>query len=120
MKAVDNLSIGFRPKRSIRGRYGSRDVTYLHEVDLMEVSLVTFAANEGARILEVKSDMASIDVIEGADAESVVEIVEKSDSSMICKEVDSIEWSVMRCSMRAIRAGMPSRVEELCDYLKNN
>jgi len=54
-KAVDNLSIGFRSKRSIRGRFGTRDVTYLHEVDLMEVSLVTFAANDEARILAVKS-----------------------------------------------------------------
>ncbi|MDP3372559.1 MAG: HK97 family phage prohead protease [Candidatus Paracaedibacteraceae bacterium] len=53
-KAIDRLSIGFQLKRSARGVFKEREVTFLNEVDLMEVSLVTFAANDDARVLTVK------------------------------------------------------------------
>ena len=102
-KAVDNLSIGFRVKHSIPGRFGTREVTYLHEIDLMEVSLVTFPANEEAKILSVKSDDL------GGNRKGL---------SSVMKDPDFIEWGVMRCPMRAIRAGMPTPTEELCRYLR--
>jgi hypothetical protein len=121
-KAVDNLSIGFRPKRSMRGRFGTRDVTYLHEVDLMEVSLVTFAANDEARILDVKSDDVVIDVIEGGDDVIVENIIDNSvvrkERDPVMKDPESIVWGIMRCPMSAIRAGMPTKTEELCRYLR--
>lgn len=119
-KAVDSLSIGFRLKRSMRGRFGTRDVTYLHEVDLMEVSLVTFAANEEARILDVKSDEVVIDVIEGADDVIVNDSVSVQKAESIMKDPESIVWGIMRCPMSAIRAGMPTKTEELCRYLRGS
>lgn len=129
-KAVDNLSIGFRQKRSIRGRFGTRDVTYLHEVDLMEVSLVTFAANDEARILDVKRDDVVIDVIEGGDdvieggddvvaRDIVSDSVSVKKAATVMKDPESIVWGIMRCPMSAIRAGMPTRAQELCSYLRS-
>lgn len=102
-KAIDNLSIGFRVKQSIPGRFGTRDVTYLHEIDLMEVSLVTFPANEEARILSVKSDDFSM---------------RPEEKNPIMKDPESIMWGIMRCPMSAIRAGMLTPTEELCRYLR--
>lgn len=54
MKAgvIDSLSIGFRPVRSRRD--GKSSVRLLEEVDLMEISLVTFGANSEAKITDVK------------------------------------------------------------------
>ncbi len=54
-KVVDGLSIGFRERRATRGKFGQTHVNFLHDVHLMEVSLVTFAANDHAKILTVKS-----------------------------------------------------------------
>lgn len=51
-KAVDGLSIGFR---TIRSRMDEkRSVRVLLEVDLWEISIVTFPMNEAARIAGVK------------------------------------------------------------------
>jgi HK97 family phage prohead protease len=53
---VDGLSIGFvtvRAKRS-DGRNGVSRVRVLEEVNLQEVSLVTFAANPKAKVEHVK------------------------------------------------------------------
>ncbi len=54
-KAIDRMSIGYVVKRKGRAFADNKDITYLQEVDLIEVSLVTFAANEEARVLSVKS-----------------------------------------------------------------
>lgn len=52
-KVVSGLSIGYRTKESQRdGQSGAR---VLREVDLLEVSLVTFPANDMARIRAVKT-----------------------------------------------------------------
>lgn len=48
---IDSLSIGFRLIKSGR-RPGGR---FIQEVDLQEISLVTFAANEQARVCDVKN-----------------------------------------------------------------
>ncbi len=51
--ALDGLSIGFQTKRSdLDEETGDREIL---EVKLFEVSLVTFPANEAARVLDVKS-----------------------------------------------------------------
>lgn len=54
MGALDSLSIGFTaPKES----YGSKDnVTYLEEIDLYEVSVVTFPANKESTVTSIKSE----------------------------------------------------------------
>lgn len=51
--AVDHLSIGFYVRQSIKG--AKKDERILTEVDLHEISLVTFAANTDAKIISVKS-----------------------------------------------------------------
>ncbi len=52
-KVVSGLSIGYRTKESQRdGQSGAR---VLREVDLLEVSLVTFPANDMARVRAVKT-----------------------------------------------------------------
>jgi len=54
--AVDRMSIGFR---SVRDRFDSKKkVRILEEIDLREVSLVTFPANEKAKITSVKAVLA--------------------------------------------------------------
>ncbi|MEM7775762.1 MAG: HK97 family phage prohead protease [Pseudomonadota bacterium] len=51
--AIDGLSIGFRAARSVRDRRtGTR---HLHEVDLWEISIVTFPMLADARVASVKS-----------------------------------------------------------------
>lgn len=52
--AIDSLSIGYRTKREEWDR--DAEVRRLHEVDLLEVSAVTFPMNEMATISLVKSD----------------------------------------------------------------
>ncbi|QWL58216.1 HK97 family phage prohead protease [Aeromonas jandaei] len=54
MGALDSLSIGFTaPKES----YGAKDnVTYLEEIDLYEVSVVTFPANKESIVTSIKSE----------------------------------------------------------------
>lgn len=51
--ALDAMSIGFRPKSDSYD--GRRRARLLKEVDLLEISLVPFPMNEGARVTAVKS-----------------------------------------------------------------
>ena len=65
MGAISGMSIGFKTREDSYDRV--TDVRTLKKVDLWEVSLVTFPANESARVSGVKS----IDTIESlADAEA--------------------------------------------------
>ena len=52
-QAIDGLSIGYNVKQSIKGNNDSF-VRLLTAVDLIEISLVTFPANNKARISSVK------------------------------------------------------------------
>jgi HK97 family phage prohead protease len=52
--AIDGLSIGFRPRRAVRTRTGRS----LKEIDLWEVSIVTFPMAAGARVTRVAPLMA--------------------------------------------------------------
>lgn len=53
--AIDSMSIGYVVKDSSVGQFQGKKVTFLNEIDLLEVSLVTFAANVASRIESVKS-----------------------------------------------------------------
>jgi uncharacterized protein len=60
MGAIDSLSIGFMVAKN-GSTYDSKSKTrLLKNLNLMEVSLVTFPANEAARITAVKSDYPSV------------------------------------------------------------
>lgn len=60
--SLDGISIGYRAKRYTRGTKPSEPRRRLHEVDLVEASIVTFPSNDRARVSGVKSE--SIDQIE--------------------------------------------------------
>lgn len=57
--AVDGLSIGYRTVKSRFDR--SKDARLLEEVDLWEVSVVTFPMNESSRIQRVKTALQEFD-----------------------------------------------------------
>ena len=52
-KAIDSLSIGFKP--IVAGIDKKTQVRTLYQIELFEISLVTFAANNKARVLEIKN-----------------------------------------------------------------
>ncbi len=53
-RALDGLSIGFRARRAVRdARTGQRR---LYDIDLWEISIVTFPMLPGARVTAIKSD----------------------------------------------------------------
>ena len=62
---VDGLSIGFVTVRSHQalGRNGKGKVRVLEEVNLQEISLVTFAANPGARVEQVKMEEPTVEAL---------------------------------------------------------
>jgi len=64
--AVTGLSIGYMPKAFSRDRESG--IRTLSEIDLMEVSLVTFPANTRARVTSVKAaDVAQIETVRQAE-----------------------------------------------------
>ena len=54
--ALDGLSIGFRVKKFTNGTKPNEPRRKLEALDLMELSIVTFPANDKARVGAVKSD----------------------------------------------------------------
>lgn len=52
---LDGLSIGFRARKFTRGTKPTEPARTLEDIDLMEVSIVTFPANGKARVSSVKS-----------------------------------------------------------------
>lgn len=69
MGALNGLSIGFMSKQWAYDR--ETEVRTLTEIDLWEVSLVTFPANEKARVTQVKSGAAD-DIAAPKDAERIL------------------------------------------------
>lgn len=60
MGAIDGLSIGFRVKPEGQKYDAKAKKRYIKEVELMEISLVTFPMNPRARVRSVKGDELSI------------------------------------------------------------
>lgn len=62
---VDGLSIGFVTVRARRGKggQGTSEVRILEEVNLQEVSLVTFAANPKAKVERVKMEDPEVEAL---------------------------------------------------------
>lgn len=56
-RVVNGLSIGYRVRQSHRDQ--KTGVRVLTDVDLLEISMVTFPANDSARIVRVKSALAA-------------------------------------------------------------
>jgi len=63
--AIEGLSIGYEPLVYDYSHEGEKDVRHLREVRLHEVSVVTFPANEEARVTAVKEDEPEEDKAEG-------------------------------------------------------
>lgn len=64
-KAVNGLSIGFITRKSKNGKdKEGLPVRVITDVDLLEVSIVTMAANPQARVLDVKGQQVTINQIE--------------------------------------------------------
>lgn len=61
-KAVNGLSIGFITRNSKPDR--ERNVRLITEVELLEVSIVTMASNQEARILDVKGQSVTVENLE--------------------------------------------------------
>lgn len=59
-KVVSGLSIGYRVNQSYRDEQSG--VRYLTDIDLLEISIVTFPANDSARVHAVKSLSAAADL----------------------------------------------------------
>lgn len=55
-RALDGLSIGYRVKKFTQGTKPSEPRRKLEQIDLMELSIVTFPANDKSRVGSVKSD----------------------------------------------------------------
>lgn len=55
--ALDGLSIGFRARRAEKSRLGQR---HLKEIELVEVSLVTFPMQPKARVVKIKPGSQNI------------------------------------------------------------
>lgn len=56
-KAVDGLSIGYRVIKATRE--GKSNIRHIYEVELLEVSVVTFAANQLARVIGIKQEQGA-------------------------------------------------------------
>lgn len=65
---IDGLSIGYRAKKYTIGTKPTEPARTLHEIDLRELSIVTFPANDKARIGGVKAEIDAINTL--SDAES--------------------------------------------------
>lgn len=101
---LDGLSIGYKTRKAKQGTKPGEPERTLEEVDLMEVSIVTFPANGKARIGMVKSlDVRALERalkselnLSNADAVSAVAIVKKhlregggEDLAELSREADS-------------------------------
>lgn len=53
--ALDGLSIGYRAVKAERGSVASKSVRLLKEIDLFEISVVTWGANDQATVQRIKS-----------------------------------------------------------------
>ena len=54
-KQIDSLSIGYMASKARSGKLNGKSVQYLDEIDVMEISLVTFASNAKAKIQSLKN-----------------------------------------------------------------
>jgi HK97 family phage prohead protease len=77
-KAVSGLSIGFSIKSSEYNEQGQRVIT---DVDLLEVSIVTFPANHDAQIMQVKGR----------------QIAEREGYSKALIELESLSHNLIKC-----------------------
>lgn len=70
--AIDGLSIGYRARKFIAGIKPGEPNRRLQDIDLVEVSVVTFPANDKARIGSVKSLLGTIESRELSEIEAAL------------------------------------------------
>ena len=62
--AVDGLSIGFRVRNKEGASYrDDENIRHLRDIELMEVSIVTFPMNQSARVSAVKERLSNGEII---------------------------------------------------------
>lgn len=109
--ALTGLSIGYRPKKFTMGTKPEEPRRRLHEVELVEISLVTFPANPKARIGSVKSgngltirDAESALRDAGFSSNEAKAIVAKGFTAIDRREGDDCNGRLMSAVDRAIAA----------------
>jgi len=114
MGALNGLSIGFVSKQWAYDR--ETEVRTLTEIDLWEVSLVTFPANEKARVTNVKS---AEEVSAPRDAERILRDAgfSKSDATALVSRV--MRMGEQRSDSAAAAARAIRAAERLLETLKN-
>lgn len=85
--ALDGLSIGYRAKKFTSGTKTGEPRRLLHDVDLVELSIVTFPANDKSRVGSVKSVLDALNprelerelkqFLSGSDAVKAVAVMKK-------------------------------------------
>lgn len=109
---IDSLSIGFRPVKAKRD--GKSQVRLLEEVDLMEISLVTFGANPEAKITAVKKFDAAEMSVERSRVETIdqphTEKETPMDTTTVEQKSEALEDIMMASETQSL-----SRIEEKMD-----
>jgi HK97 family phage prohead protease len=94
---IDSLSIGYEAVKTARAANGAR---ILKEIRLFEVSLVTFPANELARVLGVKHSDPLLDEIRALNAEMRASLTEQEIRSVLAENL-----AATKALVRQVRAG---------------
>lgn len=92
--AIDGFSIGFYTKKSYLGKHGGRVIT---DIDLWEVSIVTFPCNEGALITNIA--MKSTDIEQQQKEETMpieTQAIDEGRFLRVEKSLDNIETMLAR------------------------
>ncbi|EHM6953364.1 HK97 family phage prohead protease [Vibrio parahaemolyticus] len=98
MGALDSLSIGYIVKRE---RFDSRsNINYLEEIDIREVSIVTFECNQASLIESVKSDELKLNY-KSIDEQSIPEQIEQACIDAITPTVEEEKESIEESASEA-------------------
>lgn len=93
--AINSFSIGFYTKKSFLGQHGGRVIT---EVDLWEVSIVTFPCNEGALITNIATKSEKLYQHNRGEIMNIVETptINEERFKKVEKSLDNIETMLSR------------------------
>lgn len=94
--ALDGLSIGFTTVKAFKGKHGGREIA---EVDLWEVSVVTFPANTAARIGDLKSDADDVGALRAL-AASMNDTITTMRLGLACQRLDRLTAQFRATSSR--------------------
>lgn len=114
--ALDGLSIGYRARKFVLGTKPDEPRRRLTDVDLVEVSIVTFPANGKARVSAVKSDLTADDM---RDMEAILRTKGLSRSDAV-KAVSGLREWLQREAGEPEPAPRDEGVAALAELLRRN